>query len=174
MITLTQALIPVVLLSAVVFGLPLAEGNSSDGLTENGRIWGGDVAAVGQFPYQVSLEVEQIGQFAHVCGGSIITDRFVLTAAYCNIHPGNKYRVVAGENLLNGTNGTIYAVQRWIEHEHYYLNVSRTNANIHHNIALVETAEPIEFNKLVAPLALSRQFIKDGVRAITVGWGQVS
>lgn len=44
-----------------------------------GRIAGGKEAKEGQFPYQVSVRRSNY----HLCGGSIIDDRTILTAAHC-------------------------------------------------------------------------------------------
>ena len=44
------------------------------------RIVGGQDAEVGQFPHQVSLQRED---GSHTCGGSIISEKFILTAAHC-------------------------------------------------------------------------------------------
>lgn len=43
------------------------------------RVIGGSDAQEGQFPYQISLRVG--GE--HVCGGTIISNKFILTAAHC-------------------------------------------------------------------------------------------
>lgn len=43
------------------------------------RIIGGENARPGQFPYQVSL---QCGN-RHICGGSILNEKYILTAAHC-------------------------------------------------------------------------------------------
>merc|ERR1719300_382698 len=44
------------------------------------QIVGGQPAKPGQFPWQVSL---RDSYDEHTCGGSIISERFVLTADYC-------------------------------------------------------------------------------------------
>ena len=56
--------------------VPRAEGGPA------GRITGGTLAEPGQFPYQVGLLLYVQGGAAW-CGGSIISDRYVVTAAHC-------------------------------------------------------------------------------------------
>lgn len=45
----------------------------------DGRIVGGTVMDITQVPWQVSLQVRG----SHICGGSIIGENWVLTAAHC-------------------------------------------------------------------------------------------
>ena len=45
----------------------------------NTRVVGGNISKPGQFPWQVSLHFNS----EHLCGGSIITPSWILTAAHC-------------------------------------------------------------------------------------------
>ncbi|KAJ8664428.1 hypothetical protein QAD02_006090 [Eretmocerus hayati] len=63
---------------------------------EHEAIIGGELARPGQFPYQVLLD----SWYGFDCGGSIIGERHVVTAAHC-LHDGSKfredsYRIVVG------------------------------------------------------------------------------
>lgn len=56
----------------------------------NGRIWGGREAVQGELPYQVGILVLLSRQ--SFCGGSLVSNNFVLTAASC--FPGDPNAVV--------------------------------------------------------------------------------
>ena len=59
--------------------LPLARTHS---LPADGRITNGNLAKAGQFPYQAGLMLYVQGGAAW-CGGSVISDRWIVTAAHC-------------------------------------------------------------------------------------------
>merc|ERR1719374_226955 len=71
-----------------------------------GRIVGGEEAADGEFPWQVSLRsIGAIGS-THFCGGSVLSENWIVTAAHCCAGQGPlSMHVVAGGIKLNNNEG---------------------------------------------------------------------
>lgn len=124
------------------------------------RIIGGQDASVGEFPYQVSLRYDG----HHYCGGSIIDETTILTAAHCVQKKNASLLTVAvGNNYLSS--GEIHKVDRYIKHEHF------DSALITNDIALLKLKDPLEFNDRIRPVVLGTQYIPAGVRSVASGWG---
>lgn len=109
------------------------------------RIVGGQFAEERQFPYQVALFHD--GHFD--CGGSIIDNRWILTAAHCVLEldgsVATNLSVLAGtQHLFEG--GRHYEPEEIIAHESY--------ANFQNDIALIKLSESIEYDELNQPIAL--------------------
>lgn len=188
MFAFSQVIVSVSFLATIVFSASL----SDDGLEKIGssesirlpsrdsdRIFGGQEAAIGQFPYQISLQLRKQGSaFARHCGGAIITNQFILTAAHCydrdDFPELSRYRVVAGAHKLDGSDGQIYNLKQLIVHEHYYIFIGPNNATIKNDIALIQTTTVIRFNRLVGPIPLHTKFLSGGVPAVVSGWGQTN
>lgn len=129
-----------------------------------GRIYGGKIASPAQFPYQVSLQT--IG-YLHFCGGSILNNRWILTAAHC---PGHKFtanalRVLAGTNNVDDRSGRYYNVQKIVYHEEYDFEALRND------IAMLKTVQTIIMDRFSQPVPLSRRFAPGNVIAMSTGWG---
>uniref|UniRef100_A0A8C7U9V9 Transmembrane serine protease 3a n=1 Tax=Oncorhynchus mykiss TaxID=8022 RepID=A0A8C7U9V9_ONCMY len=128
------------------------------------RIVGGNVSALGQFPWQVSLHF----QSEHLCGGSVVADSWILTAAHCvygfafpslwAVHVGLTEQPVNGAQAL--------AVQKIIYHGRY-----RPKA-LDYDIALMKLGPLC----LVEPICLPNfgEDFEDGTMCWISGWGATS
>ncbi|KAJ8379164.1 hypothetical protein AAFF_G00230760 [Aldrovandia affinis] len=129
------------------------------------RIVGGNLSRAGQFPWQVSLHFQR----EHLCGGSIIAQRWILTAAHCVygfaypslwvVHVGLIEQPVSGANSL--------AVEKIMYHARY------RPKGLDYDIALIKLAEPLRFTGYVEPICLpnfGEQFM-EGTMCWISGWG---
>lgn len=84
-----------------------------------GRIVTGNRAALRQFPYQVSIRATS-GTTTSICGGSIISTTFILTAAHCTKSYGS-FEIGFGSNFLSSPLLRKTSVVK-IEHPNYNAN----------------------------------------------------
>lgn len=128
-----------------------------------GRIVGGSVAAVGQFPHQASMRTAANG---HFCGGWVHNARWAVSAAHCTIGrtTANTRVVVGAHSRTDGTTHTTSAIRN---HPNYNAN---TLAN---DISAVQTAGAITMNARVRAIPLGTATIGAGAAQIS-GWGQTA
>lgn len=136
----------------------------SAAVLSSGRIVGGFQIDIAEVPYQVSL---QRGGY-HFCGGSIISPRWVLTAAHCtegNSNPSS-YTIRAGSSdRTNG--GVLLKVKSVIAHPAY------DNENLNYDFSLLELAENIGFGRSIQSVSLPEadEISDDGSMCTVSGWG---
>uniref|UniRef100_A0A8C9KS86 Serine protease 55 n=1 Tax=Panthera tigris altaica TaxID=74533 RepID=A0A8C9KS86_PANTA len=136
--------------------------------TQYSRIIGGMEAEVGEFPWQVSIQARN----EHFCGGAIINEWWIVTAAHClfyeELSPMD-LSVVLGTNDLRSPSLEIKRVTSIILHKDFQ------RANMDNDIALLLLALPITFSGLKGPICLPRKLSPSMWHKCWVaGWGQTN
>lgn len=131
----------------------------------DGRIVGGFEMDIKEAPYQVSLKLRG----SHFCGGSIISQKWILTAAHCTAAFGNaasRIKVYMGASS-NKRGGSEHEVKTVVQHKRY------NNRNIDFDFALLELAQAVTFTDSVQAVALPGfgELTADGVNCLVSGWG---
>lgn len=134
-------------------------------LNWDSRIVGGSNANEGQIPYQVSLRTA--GNF-HFCGGSILNNRWVLSAAHCTVGQTLANTQVIVGSLFTQSGGIAHQVSAIVNHQDYDANW------ISNDVSVVQTATVIVFTPNVQPIALGSEYLGAGVLATASGWGQTT
>ncbi|XP_015349423.1 cationic trypsin-3-like [Marmota marmota marmota] len=126
---------------------------------DDDKIVGGYTCEKNSLPYQVSLNIG-----FHNCGGSLISDQWVLSAAHC-YRPYIQVRL--GEhniNVIEGDEQFIDAV-KIIPHP----NFSKDTAD--KNIMLLKLKSPAIISSRVSTISLPRSCPTVGTECLVSGWG---
>ncbi|XP_055599208.1 collagenase-like [Uranotaenia lowii] len=139
--------------------------NISESLEKQTRIVNGNFAVLGQFPYfaQIFLTVDG---FNSLCGGSIISNRWILTAAHC-ADGVSRFQIFVGSVEI--TKGTQYFFQEKYIHPNY-------NMYLNYDIALIRVNSTIIFTDYVKPITLPsigelNQY--EGYKPLIMGFGKL-
>ncbi|XP_055385766.1 chymotrypsin-1-like [Condylostylus longicornis] len=131
------------------------------------RIVGGDFAKDGEFPYQISLQLNQ----NHICGGSIIGPKHILTAAHCVVRsdgvlrPVNAMSIRAGTNVI-GVDGQVRQAEAVYVHEKYRMNLN--------DVAVIKLSKPLEYNSKIQEIEMDRGDAPVGAIVTISGWGKTA
>ncbi|XP_037380378.1 transmembrane protease serine 2 isoform X2 [Talpa occidentalis] len=156
--------------SNTVVALRCVECGVSSKMTRESRIVGGSKARPGDWPWQVSLHVQGI----HVCGGSIISPDWIITAAHCVEEPlNNPWYWTAYAGVLRQSFmffGTGHRIKKVIVHPKYDTKTKD------YDIALMKLQAPMTFNDRVRPVCLPNPglMLEPTQSCWTSGWGATS
>ena len=118
-----------------------------------GRIVGGEEAGAKDAPWQVSLR-NFLGGISHFCGGSILSESWVVTAAHClDGLSVFQYDVMAGQHNIHlpDIHQQVRLVSQGIIHPNY------TWDDKEFDIGLIKLQTPLQLTDYVQPVALATE-----------------
>ena len=143
------------------------------------KVVGGEIAADGAWPWQVALTIsdQPVSANSQFCGGSMVMDQWVLTAAHCVMHKGEdgeavtldpgEVSIVVGTNRLDGSGDRIPVASVYI-HPSYDVN------DFDYDIALIKLsrAPQVAYQTINIPDADYGDLLrKPGITTVVTGWG---
>ncbi|XP_017777351.1 PREDICTED: serine protease snake-like [Nicrophorus vespilloides] len=133
------------------------------------RIIGGENAFPKEFPHIVAIGYDEWNGKLWLCAGSLITDKFILTASTCVDTKTPKYIRFGDLDLESSTddgNALEMMVARTYKHPEY-------DGRVKSDVALIELESKVEFNDYIRPACLNVQYSEEVERAlVALGWGQ--
>merc|ERR1719239_831266 len=106
------------------------------------KIVGGSETEIDKYPWQVSLRAcTSPDSCKHVCGGSLISPYWVLTAAHCTMNTiAENLTVVMGTSVSDESDdGQKYSVTRVVQHPSYCIGETPYS-----DLALLQLSEPVD------------------------------
>ncbi|XP_058829116.1 CLIP domain-containing serine protease B4-like [Topomyia yanbarensis] len=156
------------------------------GIQVSDRIYGGNITSIDSYPWTAILVFRQTGYKSDLfhCGGSLISNRYVLTAAHCTDGLSKDYRIervrlgewdLESETDCNSesvcTDPPVdVEVESIISHEDF------NRLTLRNDVALIKLKHRVNFTDFISPVCLpladkARTLDTDHTRFTAVGWG---
>ncbi|KAL4716956.1 hypothetical protein ACJJTC_012767 [Scirpophaga incertulas] len=156
------ALMVLVVFLATVSGVPKNRSTQ--------RIVGGSTIEIQQYPEMAAMLAAWPTWFQHECGGTVLNERCVLSAAHCYRNdPPSDWRIRLGSSNAN-SGGTVYLVKQIINHPKF------ERSTFENDIAILHTTEEIVFSNVVSPgkYASADYRLGDNEIVWAAGWGRTN
>ena len=132
-------------------------------------IVGGSEATPYSIPWQVALV--RPGSSSPFCGGTLISNRHVLTAAHCTSGSSSRINVIVGEHrITSSADGTRHSLCRYVRHPSY--------GSLNNDFSILHLRTPVQIGTRAAPACLPTQTFGGNFlsgKTLTVsGWGALS
>jgi secreted trypsin-like serine protease len=146
----------------------------------------GDIANKGEFPWQVAIyrrrgnpETKQL-----ICGGTLISERIILTAAHCvaesedKLRPKSNLTLAVGKYYRNYDDPRDAPQAQFSEVEEIFVPVEYrgTIQNYFGDIAIIVSKEVFKFSQTVQPVCVDwgKTYLDDFLKPETEGLGHIS
>ncbi|XP_043462050.1 serine protease 44-like [Leptopilina heterotoma] len=145
--------------------------NGPQKISDSDRIVGGHSTKIGEWPWIVAL----FNAGRQFCGGSLIDNIHILTAAHCVVNMNSwdvaRLTVRLGDHNIKTSTEVRHIerrVKRVVRHKNFN---SRT---LYNDVALLTLNEPVEFSEQIRPICLpSGRDLYNHQEATVIGWGSL-
>merc|ERR1712233_48589 len=151
------------------------------GTNSNNRIVGGTESRQGDWPWAVVLGTKNTfsNRFSVQCGGTLLDQTTVLTAAHCFDQAGGPNVVRLGDHDINtssdGAQAVDVSIRRIIQHPGWDSN------SLENDICILKLSQPIQYSRDIRRACLPTQYRGQDLSSvlarpqpIVVGWGSTS
>lgn len=153
--------------------LPQTRARNSSGMNVTNpvttRIIGGDAVGIERYPWQVALFYNGV----FICGGSIITEEWIVTAAHCTFYRtyAPSWKIYAGVSDIGVTTSPNLQLREAVKvynHPQY-----EDDSYFHYDVSLIKLKSPYTFTTHVRPICLpdSNSELPDKLQCFVSGWG---
>lgn len=161
---MASAMLQAVLLSIVVVFAQIAVVEAQEQAALSPKVVGGEEAAEGLFPWMVSIQDSAFG--IHECGGTLISPRYVLTAAHCiqdRVMQQGLAVVIGGVDLSLISEGVAISVESFVIHPEYDDLTSENDIAILRLSRAVDETEPV--------VLATQEEVDEAIDSLLIGYG---
>uniref|UniRef100_A0A4W3K4W5 chymotrypsin n=1 Tax=Callorhinchus milii TaxID=7868 RepID=A0A4W3K4W5_CALMI len=130
-------------------------------ITGYSRIVNGEDAVSGSWPWQISLQ-DYSGW--HFCGGSLLNENWVVTAAHCGVGQSH-YVVLGAHNKCSSSEDNVVVGA--------FTHPNWDSYNINNDVTVVKLKSSVTFTPRISPVCLASNpdLFPGGKMCMTSGWG---
>ncbi|XP_011295955.2 serine protease SP24D [Musca domestica] len=131
------------------------------------RIWGGEESGKSDYPYVASVRLDG----GHICGGTIIGPKSILTAAHCAEEKG---KIVSPDRLVVRVGST----NQFSGGKLAYVSAVTVNpdySGVKNNLAVLTLVDALEWTERIRSIALAtsnEDLPAAGASVVVAGWGK--
>ncbi|XP_042873393.1 trypsin-1-like [Penaeus japonicus] len=140
------------------------------GVRADHRIVGGQSTVKGAYPWAAHLKISEQPSMEYRCGGSLVTNKLVVTAAHC----------LSGDNIQHidvtlgmvDTRIVIASDMVRMRSSDFVIHPEYDEMTLYNDIAVIHLPEAVTFTDNIRPLCLpSSEESMEGKVATAIGWG---
>nr|XP_019545553.1 serine protease 7-like [Aedes albopictus] len=144
-------------------------------ITETELIHMGHSTTAGDWPWHAAVYHRDGPAETCVCGGTLISEQYVLTAAHCTINPLSRYNLAIRKIFVRLG---VYDLHNWNQQslqQHnihkIHLPINFTGLDFRNDIAILELDTLARLNNYVQPACVSVADSLTGQHGTVIGWG---